>query len=71
MELENAWWDFILTNNIATEDEMRLVTDIDGYNEQSFLDILYARTGLRSIEQAYDEGYSVTNELLDYYGVEK
>lgn len=71
MKVENAWWDFILTNNIATEDELRLVTDINGYNEQSFLDILYARTGLRSIEQAYDEGYWVTNELLDYYGVEK
>lgn len=71
MELENAWWDFLLTNNIATEDELSLVTDIDGYNEQSFLDVLYARTGLRSIEQAYDDGYWVTNELLDYYGVEK
>lgn len=71
MKVENAWWDFILTNDIATEDELRLVTDINGYNEQSFLDILYARTGLRSIEQAYDEGYWVTNELLDYYEVEK
>lgn len=64
-------WDFTIENNIATEDECRLVTDINGYNEQAFLDILYARKGLRSIEQAYDEGCWVKRELLDYYGLDE
>lgn len=69
--IESMLWDFTcVDNSIATENECRLVTDINGYNEQAFLDILYARTGLRSIEQAYDEGYWVKNELLDYYDIE-
>lgn len=63
-------WSFICMNTIATDDECRLVTDINGYNEDSLLDILYARTGLRSIEQAYNEGFWIKNELLDYYKVE-
>lgn len=63
-------WVFICVNAIATEDECRLVTDINGYNEDSLLDILYVRTGLRSIGQAYEEGLWVENELLDYYDVE-
>lgn len=63
-------WDFIVDNNIATEDEVRLVTDIDGMNEQTFLDILYARTGLRSVEQAYDDGCFLSTGLADYYGID-
>lgn len=30
MELENAWYNFITENNIATENEVNLVTDING-----------------------------------------
>ena len=32
MELENAWYNFITENNIATEKEVNLVTDINGYS---------------------------------------
>lgn len=44
MELENAWYNFITENNIATEKEVNLVTDISGYSENTFLAIVYART---------------------------
>ena len=48
-------WDLLLQYNIATENELKLVTTINGYNIDSLNDILYARTGLRDIEQLLDE----------------
>lgn len=65
--IEAMLWDFIVDNNIATEDEVRLVTDINGWNEEAMTDIIYARTGLRSYEQCVDDGYSGTDELDSYY----
>lgn len=49
-ELDN-YWDFLINECIATEAELKLVTSINGYNETSLNDILYVRTGYRSIEQ--------------------
>lgn len=65
--IEAMLWDFIVDNNIATEYEVRLVTDINGLNEETMTDIIYAKTGLRSYEQCKDEGYSGTDELDSYY----
>ena len=48
-------WDLLYQYNIATENELKLVTQINGYNIDSLNDILYARTGLRDIEQLLDE----------------
>ena len=48
-------WDLLYQYDIATENELRLVTTINGYNIDSLNDILYARTGLRDIEQLLDE----------------
>lgn len=60
-------WDFIVDNNIATDNEVLLVSHINGFNEETMEDIIYARTGLRSYEQCKDEGYSGTDELDIYY----
>ena len=65
--IETMLLDFIVDNNIATEDEVRLVSDINGLNEETMTDIIYAKTGLRSYEQCKDEGYSGTDELDSYY----
>ena len=48
-------WDLLYQYDIATESELRLVTTINGYNIDSLNDIIYARTGLRDIEQLLDE----------------
>ena len=48
-------WDLLLQYDIATENELKLVTTINGYNIDSLNDIIYARTGLRDIEQLLDE----------------
>lgn len=58
---------FLVENEVATEDEISLVTSINGYNEEAMLDILYSRCGLRSIEQAKSEGFYMgsVEDLLD------
>ena len=48
-------WDYLEENEIATLEEIRLVCGINGYNEQSLLDILYYKTGYNSVEQMEDE----------------
>jgi hypothetical protein len=48
-------WDYLIDYSIATEEELRLVTCINGYNEDTLNDIIYARTGYRSIEQLQNE----------------
>ena len=47
----NELWDYIIECQIATEDEICLVTSINGTNLDTFESILYSRTGYRSLEQ--------------------
>ena len=47
-------WDYLLEAGIATEEEMSLVTSINGTNTESLESILYVRTGYRSLEQIRD-----------------
>lgn len=47
---KSEMWDYLLEHEIATEAEMILVTDINGYSEETMEDILYARTGERSFD---------------------
>lgn len=54
MNLEQMW-DYILENGIATNEELRLVIQINGYNETSLNDIIYARTGYEDIDQLIEE----------------
>ncbi len=49
-------WDYIVETGIATEDELRLITSINGTNEDSLNDVLYSRTGYRSLEQLIEMG---------------
>ena len=48
-------WDRLIRDEIATEDELRLVTDIIGYTKEAMYDVLYARTGYRNFEQMDSE----------------
>ena len=49
-ELDNIY-NFIIEYGIATEDEINLVTSINGYNESALNDIIFVRTGYRDMEQ--------------------
>lgn len=65
-------WDFIVDNSIATKDELTLVTCIDGYSEETMMNVIFARTGIRTIEQCYEEGfYYLSDELKERYGLDE
>lgn len=49
-------YDYLINNGIATENEIDLVSSINGWNETTMCDILYVRTGYRSFDQLEEEG---------------
>lgn len=44
-------WDAIIELGIATDDELGLVTALNGRSTSVLLDVLYIRTGYRDLEQ--------------------
>ena len=48
-------WDYLEETGIATNDELRLVSNICGYSLESMESVLYAKTGYRSLEQITEE----------------
>jgi len=54
-------WDLYIELGICSEETLRVVTSINGYNAETMQDILYATIGLRSLEQLCDE-YELTIE---------
>ena len=56
-------WDLLIENNVATEEELQLITAINGQNITTLNDVLYVRTGYRDLQQ-YKE--CELNEDEDY-----
>lgn len=50
-----AMYNYLIDYDIATEEEIALVTAINGDNEEAYEDILFVRTGLRSFEDLIGE----------------
>ena len=48
-------WDLLIGYGVATQEELELVTCINGHNINTLNDVIYARTGYRNIEQLQDE----------------
>lgn len=48
-------WDAIIEHGIATEEELELVTAINGYHDDALNDVLFVRTGYRNIEQLFED----------------
>lgn len=44
-------WELLVDMGIATDEELQLVTSINGYNIDTLNDIIYVRTGYHNIEQ--------------------
>lgn len=47
----------LIERGIATESELDLITDINGFNIETLNDVVYARTGYRTYEQLIEEDY--------------
>lgn len=45
----------LLDLNLFTEDELQLITNMNGYNNDTLNDAIYARFGYRSLEQMLEE----------------
>jgi len=55
MEKVNELWQKLIDEGLFTEDELQLITNINGYSIETLNDCLYARYGYRSYEQMTDE----------------
>ena len=68
MELDEQF-NYLIEYGISTEEEMKLVTSINGYNEECVNDILYVRTGYRDMEQYLE--YEDKETYNEYYKEEE
>lgn len=50
---KNEMWDRLLEMG-TSEETLQVVTSINGYNEETMLDILYAQYGYRNFDQLED-----------------
>lgn len=49
--LFEIWYLITDTYNIATDEELELITSINGLNEEALNDVIYVRTGYHTINQ--------------------
>lgn len=52
---KDKMWDILREYEIASEETITVVVNINGYTEDTMLDILYATTGFRNFEQLADD----------------
>lgn len=50
MKTIETMWDTLTTLGVS-EQTLQIITAINGYNEDTMLDVLYAATGYRNFEQ--------------------
>ena len=55
MDISAMWDTIVYEYGIATEEELSLVTAIDGYNEDTLNNVVYVRTGYNDIYQLIEE----------------
>lgn len=48
-------WDYLLENNLASEEALQLVTNINGFNLETLESVLYSTTGYHTLEQLQEE----------------
>jgi hypothetical protein len=48
-------WNYLFDNQLASEETLKVVTSINGYNLDTLEDVLYATTGYRSLNQIEEE----------------
>lgn len=65
---KDEMWDILREYEIASEETITVVININGYTEETMLDILYATTGFRNFEQLADDlGIEEDEDYEDEY----
>ena len=67
MDISTMWDTIVYEYGIATEEELSLVTAIDGYNEDTLNNVIYVRTGYHDIYQLLEEESEVRTMLKVIY----
>lgn len=62
--------EFIEDNEIATRDELMLCDAVAGWNVETKMAIIRARTGY-SLQQLYDDGYWMSNEFKTKFDIQE
>lgn len=53
--IEDLLYQYYIDSDMFTEEEINLVTNINGWNVETFNDMLYSRYGYRDLEQMLSE----------------
>ena len=61
----NNMYDTILELELCTFEEIELVTDINGFNEQALNDIVYARAGYQTLDQYLEQIHAELNDVFE------
>lgn len=48
-------WNYLVENEVATDDELQLITQINGYTEETLNQVIYARTAYHDLEQLRED----------------
>jgi hypothetical protein len=51
----NVLWDELLENELFTYDELKLLTNINGYSVETLNDAIYSRYGYRDYDQMMED----------------
>jgi hypothetical protein len=67
MSLEE-YYNYLIDYEIVSQETLEIITNINGYTEETLDDILYCVSGYRNIEQYLE--YEDKNTYNEYYGEE-
>lgn len=62
IETTEQAWEYLTEYGIATEEELQLITCINGYSLETLEDVLDVRTGYKNFDQLLDEDDSEEEE---------
>ena len=69
MDRIDAIWSVLIGYGYFTEEELKLITNINGYNEHTLNDCMHVRYGYNDIEQLLTED-GLKSVLKDYHLLE-
>lgn len=64
-DFREKMWDCLYEVVGVSEETIRIVIDINGYNEDTLRDILYAKTGYRDFDQIEEDFYGEVDDEED------
>lgn len=71
--VERQYYDFLIDSGIVSEDALELVTRFNGNTMETLDEVLYIKTGYRSVSQLTDEFDNLEeyfdDDALEYFGL--